>query len=148
MKFLLQAARLTFFLCLLIPVTLSGQDADLDLHTERGNISNDGRIKLIWRSAGKETMYELQSARDPDFEEYKVIYSGPDRASFVSGLKNGTYYYRVKPVDGVWSKVLTVEVKHHSLRLAMALFVVGGIVFVLTVGVVVIGTIRTKQATA
>jgi hypothetical protein len=75
------------------------------------------------------------------------MYHGPDRASFISGLNNGTYYYRVKSEDSDWSKTLVVEVKHHSLRLAMILFAVGGVVFLLTVAVVVEGTFRTKKTT-
>jgi hypothetical protein len=145
MIFFIKAARLLYFFALLISPALVAQPEDLNLHTERGNLSNDGRIKLIWGSAGEDALYELQSATDETFETPKLMYKGPDRASFVSGLKNGTYYYRVKSENSSWSKTLVVEVEHHSIQLAMILFAVGGIVFLLTVAVVVEGTFRAKK---
>lgn len=76
-----------------------------------------------------------------------MIYRGPDRASFISGLEDGTYVYRVRAADGEWSDPLTIIVKHQSIRLAKLLFGIGAVVFLLTVAVVVHGTWQTKHET-
>ena len=98
----------------------------------------DGHIKLEWRSA-METSYELQQSDTDDFADPKIVYRGPDRASFISGLRDGTYYYRVRAHDSGWSDIITINVRHQSLKLAFALFGIGGVVFLLTVFVVVHG---------
>lgn len=130
----------------LIVLATSAHAQSIELRTERGGISNDGRVKLIWGSRGDTYQYVLQQATDNEFKQVKIIYEGPDRASFVSGLNDGTYYYRVKAKQGDWSETLVVEVKHHSLSLALSLFGLGAVVFMLTVLVVVRGS-NHKSAT-
>jgi len=98
---------------------------------------------LEWE--GAEGPYELQSANSRDFDPADVEYRGPDRASFISGLENGTYFYRVRAKDGLWSDVLLLEVKHQSLQLAFTLFGLGAIVFFLTVWVVVSGARKVQS---
>lgn len=98
----------------------------------------DGHIKLEWTVEG-DGVTELQQSRASDFFTAKTIYIGPDRASFVSGLDNGNYYYRVRAAGGEWSETLMVKVQHQSLELAFALFGIGGLVFLLTVFVVIKG---------
>lgn len=89
----------------------------------------------------------LQQSLDPSFTQVKTLYEGPDYASFVSGLSNGEYYYRVgtksknSPVPQ-WSEPLSLEVAHHSKQLAMSLFVIGIIIFLSTAGVIVVGNLK------
>jgi hypothetical protein len=132
--------RLVLQAIFFIVIATSAHAQSIELRTERGGISNDGRVKLIWGSTGDNYQYLIQQATDSEFNQVKVIYEGPDRASFVSGLKTGTYYYRVKTKQGHWSETLVVEVKHHSLSLALSLFGMGALVFLLTVLVVVRGS--------
>ena len=103
-----------------------------------------GHIRLEW-SADHETTFELQRAQTAAFTDSLTIYTGPDRASFISGLENGTYYFRVRETGKEWSDIMTVLVEHQSLRLAFTLFTIGGIVFLLTVFVVVNGARRTAE---
>ena len=103
----------------------------------------DGHIRLEWQSETGNT-FELQQSFTRDFSHPKVIYLGPDRASFISGLQNGSYYYRVRASDGEWSEVVIVDVQHQSLKLAFALFGIGGVVFLVTVYVVVHGVRSTS----
>lgn len=114
-------------------------------HTSK---SSSGNIKLIWELDGKQdvwekTEFELQKSRDEEFTEAKTAYTGPDRATFISGLADGMYYYRIRVIKGdevgVWSDTVKFEVKHHSLKLALVLFFIGAIVFSATVWIVLKG---------
>ncbi len=105
-----------------------------------------GHVRLEWHTSS-DTIFELQQAADASFAGARVIYRGPDRASFISGLEDGTYVYRVRATDGEWSDPLTIIVKHQSIRLAKLLFGIGAVVFLLTVAVVVHGTWQTKHET-
>ncbi|TNE52642.1 MAG: fibronectin type III domain-containing protein [Bacteroidetes bacterium] len=116
--------------------------------------SKSGYIKLSWQwdapgdSAGS-TVFELQQADNPAFDRVATIYRGPDLASFLSGLRNGVYYYRVRALaasgalPGEWSAPVQLQVEHHPLSLAISLFVIGAIVFSLTVVIVVRGARQT-----
>ena len=111
-----------------------------EFRVENYHIQNDnGYYKLEWDSSpGAEV--ELQRSSSSDFNEVMVIYNGVDRASYISGLENGTYYFRVRELGGKWSQTLVLEVQHQSLTLAFTLFGLGGFVFLLTVLVVVKGS--------
>lgn len=68
-------------------------------------------------------------------EGERVTYETPEQSTFLSGLSNGDYQLRVRYRSDSsqaweqWSKPMTLEVDHHSLRLAFVLFVAGGIMF-------------------
>ena len=111
--------------------------------TEKILQSNSGHIKLEWDSEGPSD-FVLQQDITNDFTNPKTIYQGPDRASFVSGLPNGNYYYRVRSDSGKWSETLLVTVQHQSLRLAFMLAGLGAIVFMMTVFVVIKGYLKSK----
>ena len=73
--------------------------------------SNTGHYKLLWKIENSETgeiEFELQRAQDSTFTNALTIYKGPDLGSFISGLKNGKYFFRVRAVEGstvgVWSQ--------------------------------------------
>lgn len=91
--------------------------------------------------------FVLQQSNDPTFKSNKILYEGPDLASFVSGLANGEYYYRVGTKNEThqvsdWSTPLHLKVEHHSRRLALALFTTGIIIFFATVAVIVVGNLK------
>lgn len=115
------------------------------------NTVDAGYLKLSWEPGaaardGHALHFELQRSSSRDFASVKNIYRGPDRATFISGLRNGNYYYRVRslhPESGEfseWSELLAVKVEHHSLPFALWLFAIGALVFLLTVAVIVHGT--------
>ncbi len=117
-------------------------------------LSESGYIKLSWELDGTNTsannfIFELQRSAHQDFEQSAQTYRGPDYATFISGLPDGDYYYRARTIaiDGAqesdWSAPVLVQVKHHSLSLALLLCGIGAAVFLITVGIVVQG-VRTS----
>jgi hypothetical protein len=110
--------------------------------------STDGVTQLSWDLDGQAA--QLQRARDPQFGDATVIYSGTDSASLRSGLADGTYYYRVRalPPAGTpdaWSPAVAVEVAHHSARRAWGIFATGAVVFLATLGLILLGGRRESR---
>ena len=122
---------------------------------DSSNYTNSGSIKLGWHSqvtSGDTAIveFELQRALRSDFSDAKPYYRGPDLATYISGLANGQYYFRIREVDGNralsrWSDPVEVIVEHHSLKLAFTLFFIGAVVFALTVLVVLRGAYHTRD---
>ncbi|SMD31837.1 hypothetical protein SAMN04488029_0175 [Reichenbachiella faecimaris] len=100
--------------------------------------SNSGYIQLEWTSSDV-TNHILEQSIEPNFRHAKTIYQGPDQASFISGLDNGTYYFRVGDQKANWSDTLKLTVAHQPLSLAYTLFGIGFLVFACTVFIVVKG---------
>ncbi len=107
--------------------------------------THDGHVRLQWRSVASDAVYEVQQSTTHDFKHPITIYQGPDRATFVSGLPNGVYYYRLRSNSGSWSEPITLTVEHYSLQLAFTLAGLGAVVFLLTVALVVKGTAKDAQ---
>jgi hypothetical protein len=101
--------------------------------------AQDGYIQIIWSGSSEYEMFELQQSQDPNFTTEKTIYLGPDRASFVSGLSEGSHFFRVRSEGGPWSETLEVRAKHQSIKLAYWLMLIGSIVFLATCAVVISG---------
>lgn len=118
------------------------------------SFTESGYIKLSWTwdadaAAGDTYRFELQQDEQSSFAAPREIYQGQDYATFLSGLKNGTYYYRIRAITGAsageWSAPVLVEVKHHSLSLAFSLFGIGALIFLLTVGIIVQGNRKAAE---
>ncbi len=117
--------------------------------------SNSGFFKLEWRITDELPLQEgysflLEQSNDENFNHIKSIYKGSDLATYISGLPNGTFYYRVKIIEqqnqkeSQWSPHLQARVEHFSLQFALTLCALGALVFLLTVAVIVIG-VRSKN---
>ena len=97
------------------------EDADLQTH--------NGAQLLKWSGGAAE--FEVQQASDASFADAQVIYTGAMPSAHVSGLRDGTYYFRVRSQDaGAWSEAATLEVSHHPMTLVWPLLTLGGLVFV------------------
>jgi hypothetical protein len=110
-------------------------------------VAPSGSFAIRWSSGQLAAFdqFELQQGRNRDFSEARLIYSGPDRASYLSGLPNGDFYYRVRGVDtrlnrkSRWASPIHRIVRHPSLEFAVSMLSVGGLVFLSTIGIVVSG---------
>jgi len=134
-----------------VPVDSALPRAQFDIPLE--NLTSAGTISIEWKVGEEQTgdselLFELQQSQDEDFGTVLILYRGPDLASFISGLPDGDFYYRVRALSpdtlraGVWSPAARVRVVHHPLSLALTLAGLGGFVFLATVGVIVIGSRR------
>ena len=103
--------------------------------------SSDGYVQLRWTVAEDSVLwvYQLQEGRRPVFADTDTRYEGPQHSSFVSGLEDGTNYFRVRARHpghpdswSEWSPTLEVEVLHHSRGFALTLMAIGGFVFLST----------------
>lgn len=97
--------------------------------------------------------FELQQARREDFAEASTRYQGLDRATYVSGLPSGDFYYRVRIIGkdnqpGAWSDTLVVRVEYVSMKLVFGLMAAGVVVFAATVLTVLTGHHRAARARA
>lgn len=107
--------------------------------------TNSGYKKIDWgdNTEDMDLTYQLQQSESKDFKNAKTLYKGKDRATFVSGLPNGNYYYRVRAFKGQqksdWSNTVVLRVKHYSLKLAFLLAAIGIVVFLLTVYIIIHG---------
>ena len=121
-----------------------------ELQTDSGKPSA-GYYRLTWdgQDAGN-LQFQLQESRSEGFSPAQVIYEGPDRATLLSGRRDGDYYYRVRlrPPQGdasPWSEVVKVSVEHHSLGRAFLYFGIGAGVFVATAGLIIAGTLKSRK---
>jgi hypothetical protein len=99
-----------------------------------------GHVTLEWQSGGEATSPEfmLEESVTEDFRDARVRYRGPHHASVLSGMADGTYFFRVRSRPsadtpwGAWSAPQRFTVEHHPLPLALVLFGMGAAVFGLT----------------
>lgn len=104
--------------------------------------TDQGIIKLNWEHPDSDFQeFELQQSNSSDFHNFSSVYKGSDLATFISGLEDGTYYYRVfHPPTEAYSKSLSIEVKHHPLSLAFTMLSIGALVFISTLIVLIKGS--------
>lgn len=117
--------------------------------------SKDGHTKLVWNAAQEPTngqwQFEVQFDSTETFSAPTTLYQGPDQATFISGLPNGSYHYRVRIVGpgeappGPWDRA-TLTVEHHALSLALTISGIGSLVFIFTVILVLRGVRNVRTA--
>jgi hypothetical protein len=116
------------------------------------NLSRTGHFRLSWKlgenSDDREISFIVQQSSEENFNNPKLIYTGLDQQSFLSGLDNGRYFYRVGTAESenemIWSGVTMVEVRHYPLSMAYSLFVLGAVVFISTTVMVVKGSSKSQ----
>lgn len=143
-----------WFSCLLLFVCLWLSQAHL-AQADTLNLTSDTQtatagyfhLQWAWPDAPQDVQYTLQERqRDAQF---KTIYQGADQASVISGKPNGQYEYKVLAsshvlADSMPSNTIQVEVKHHSLRNALMIFVLGLCIF-LGILIVILRNVRASR---
>jgi hypothetical protein len=120
--------------------------------TEQVLPADEGHATLNWSmsdgsDAADGLVYQLQQSREPAFGNHSLRHEGPESAIFVSGLRDGTTYFRVRAVQqgtppGPWSETLEVEVDYPTRGHVLLLLSIGSVVFVATVIAIVAGWVR------
>ncbi len=88
----------------------------------------------------------LEQSSSGVFEESSVRYEGTDASSVLSGLAEGTHYFRIgsKEGDSV-SKPLAVRVEFFPRDKLVLLLVFGAVVVLATIGAIIMGSITTRK---
>ncbi len=115
--------------------------------------TTEGHAVLAWEVDAEPDparTFELQESRSNDFAGAERRYSGPDLAVFVSGLRSGRTWFRVRAVEGSgepgpWSPPVVVAVRYPALGRVTALLALGSVVFVATVGTILGGHLATRR---
>lgn len=139
-------------LLLLCCICLKSADASIGTETlefidGRTAVSREGYYSLRWHDASARDssgFYELERASTASFEGAKAVYRGRDTAVFVSGLVDGSYFYRVRTAvqgrHGPWSAPFILTVKHGPIAVAWLLFAIGAVIFLAIIAVVINGS--------
>lgn len=110
-------------------------------------VTASGSVSLKWQVPAvlPSDHFELEQAVQENFFSPEAVYSGPDRGTYLSGLPDGDYYYRVRVVNtqeekpSQWSPSVHRSVQHPSLEFTFTMLGVGATVFLSTIGVIVQG---------
>jgi len=132
-----------FFLSL---TAVAGSGSPLLVLSSDTDVARAGYYRLQWHwssaDGAPQGPFQLQESSTPDFSDALALYRGPDLATVISGRRDGVRYYRVgsQHSETRWSNVVAVETQHHSLSRALLFFAAGGLVFALTLGVILRGS--------
>ena len=139
--FMPRLAPIALLLCLLPAASIQALPSAPRLHSD-ADIATAGFFRLSWETDA--ARIELQEAADADFQQSRTQYTGPDRATVISGKPDGAWHYRIRTLDGLqagpWSAPVEVKVAHHSLTRALVFFGLGVSVFLATLLMIVRGT--------
>lgn len=107
------------------------------------SIAAEGYFVLSWDLAALSedvatNKLVLQQAAEAEFTQADNILIAPSGRMTITGLPDGTYYYRAGTASG-WSEVLQVSVRHHSLQRAFVIFTMGLLMFAVLAAVIFIG---------
>lgn len=114
---------------------VAAQQVELEADTD---VATAGYFQLRWSASGA---VELEESTTADFDAPRIIYSGSDAATVISGKPDGDWYYRIRTASAKQgpSNTVKVSVRHHPIGRAAAYFTVGAVVFLATVLVIVNG---------
>jgi hypothetical protein len=106
---------------------------------------------LRWKASSPlppEFHFELEAGRDREFTASRLIYRGRDTATLVSGLLEGTHWYRVRVGGGEdsrpWSEPLRLEVHYIDRGRVWLLMGAGTLGFLATAGALLAGHRRVR----
>lgn len=139
-----------YYLLFLLAVVVGGLagevgagDVQFTVPGDAESVNSEGVVSLVWD--GKEGVeYEVQQGDSVLFENAKVRYAGPDHGSVLTGFEEGSYYFRVRDAGGEWSDVVRVDIEFMDRQQVVLLMVVGGLVFLATVGALLAGHFRQR----
>lgn len=110
------------------------------IQTQTGSLS----LEWDWDEAPAAVEFEVQRADDEQFAtDLNTLYTGPDKGTYLSGMLEGEYYFRVRAlVEGVatdWSVPVLVVVEFPPWKQVLLMFSLGILVLLATLSVVVAG---------
>lgn len=140
------------FVCLSLMTTIVQAESLVPRFTTPDSstyVATEGKVALVWAVDGdsEPTRFELQQSDENDFTVLKTRYQGLDRGTYISGLSEGDYFFRVRVLGeegeaGAWSETMEVQVRYVSHTLVFWLMSIGALVFLATVYTVIKGHFR------
>ena len=111
--------------------------ADAPAFAGDGPLASDtGYVMVEWQ-AGE--VVSLDMAETADFADADTLYQGANESYFISGLKDGDYFLRLRTADGAAAGPLMLQVRHQSLAQALWLALLGAIVTLAVVAAILRG---------
>lgn len=112
--------------------------------------TEDGTVTLAWGELALMTRVELQQSDSADFAEKTIRFIGRDTGSVITGLPEGTHYFRLRALNNLgegsaWSDPLEVQVTFMDRGKLFSLLGLGGVVVLLTVGAIVSGFLKHRD---
>lgn len=111
-------------------------------------VSDDGTVDLAWKAGGGADGFELQQSPDAGFDDAWTRYRGADTETVVTGLREGTYHFRVRAVSGEeagpWSEPLTLTVRYLGRPKLYLLLATGATVAGLTIATIIAGFLKNR----
>ena len=109
--------------------------------------TDQGHLTLEWSQISKAVEVKVEKSTSKDFSSSKVIYQGKDNSTFISGLPQGTTYFRIHSTESNAkpSKFLEVQVAYPSTNKVILLLIIGTLVFILTLISIVHGYLQTHD---
>ncbi|WP_445354061.1 hypothetical protein ACJJI5_11610 [Microbulbifer sp. EKSA008] len=108
-------------------------------------LSTEGFFDFQWQGVSQNTTYILQLSLDKEFSDIERTYSLPKEGEVaLSGFESGYYYFRLAGQEGrYFSNVVSVDVVHRNIVVALILFATGAFLFlILIVSIYCSGWIR------
>lgn len=107
-------------------------------------VSDNGVVTLQWDAVAGEGV-EVEQVR-PGADGSKILYSGKDASTVITGLREGHYSFRIRESDaGAWSEPVQIEVKFVSPQQLYSLLILGGIVVIATIGTIARGALSLSE---
>jgi len=126
----------------------AGELAGIDFSNREeitSKVSDNGALTLAWQKDEARSV-EIQRAGDAAFTEPQMVYRGTDAGTVVSGLAEGSHWFRIR-LDGTsaWSTPLQVEVEFFPRKYLFLLLGTGGIVVIATLVTIIAGHFKSAQ---
>lgn len=88
--------------------------------------ATEGHIHLEWqKGAGP---FQLVKSRNQTFDPAQLLYEGPDRAYFITGLLEGDHFFKI--IDNNKSEaIIRVSVTYPARELVILSLIIGGLLF-------------------
>ncbi len=97
------------------------------------SLSNEGYFVLDWPASPTARSLALQQSEDREFTNPLTRALDAVDAATITGLQDGTYFFRLTENDSVVSNTVSVTVQHHSLGRAGGFFLLGLVLFTVLV---------------
>lgn len=103
---------------------------------ETAVVTDEGKAMLVWRG---EPPFVVEQSETEDFAAAKPIYEGNAKNLYVTGLREGTHFFRVRGATGVTDPPLAVKAHYKPGWLVWTLMLSGLVILAATAVAILAG---------